>query len=177
VCARVCVCVCKRRGLQDQGRFLKRRNEYVKSEQASLPAGGTVKWRRRRIFVYFVSILYLCLTLNLHIGLYVIIIIIIIINDTTAHFLSLVSFVLYTVGRTRWARHQPVARPLPTHTITVPRVGVQPTTRTFEWAKTLRALHRAASVGCINKQTNNSLRDLSPRANYIDRATAAFRWC
>jgi hypothetical protein len=56
--------------------------------------------------------------------------------------------VLYTVGRTPWTSDQPVARPLPKHRDTVqtsmPRVRFGPTVPTFERAKTVNALDRAA---------------------------------
>jgi hypothetical protein len=69
--------------------------------------------------------------------------------------------ILYTVGRTPWTGYQLVARPLTTHTTTqthgkctqtsMPRVGLEPTTSVFEWAKTVHALDRTAAVigrGC-----------------------------
>jgi hypothetical protein len=71
----------------------------------------------------------------------------------TPWLLLLFSFIiLYTVSRTPWARDQLVARPLPTHRITqtqnkctqtsMPRVGFEPTTPTFERA-TVYALDSA----------------------------------
>jgi hypothetical protein len=63
---------------------------------------------------------------------------------------------LYTVGTTPWTGDQPVARPLPTYRTTqtqnkrtqtsMPRVGFEPTTPVFEWAKTFHALDRAGTV-------------------------------
>jgi hypothetical protein len=60
------------------------------------------------------------------------------------------------VGRTAWTGDQPVARPLPTHRTTqtqnkrtqtsMPRVGFEPTIPTFERAKAVHALDRAATV-------------------------------
>jgi hypothetical protein len=57
---------------------------------------------------------------------------------------------LYTVDRTPWMWHQPVARPLPTHRATetqnertqtsMPWVGFKPTIPVFERAKTVHAL-------------------------------------
>jgi hypothetical protein len=59
-----------------------------------------------------------------------------------------VSFLIfYTVGRTHWTGHEPVARPLPAHRTTqtqnkhtqasVPRLGFEPTIPVFERAKTV----------------------------------------
>jgi hypothetical protein len=54
--------------------------------------------------------------------------------------------ILYTFGRTPWAGDQPVARPLPAHRThtqnkrtqsSMPRVGLEPTTPVFKWAKKL----------------------------------------
>jgi hypothetical protein len=70
--------------------------------------------------------------------------------------LPLFSFlIIYTVGRTPWTGHQPVARPLPIHRTTqtqnkraktsIPLVGFEPTTLVFERAKTVHALDRAAT--------------------------------
>jgi hypothetical protein len=63
---------------------------------------------------------------------------------------------LSTVGRTPWTGDQPVARPLPTHRTTqtqdkrtqtsMPRLGFEPTNPVFKRAKTVHALHRAATV-------------------------------
>jgi hypothetical protein len=63
---------------------------------------------------------------------------------------------LYTVGRTPWKGDQPFARPLPTHRAThtqnkrtqtsMPRVGFEPMIPMLEQAKTVHALHRAATV-------------------------------
>jgi hypothetical protein len=62
----------------------------------------------------------------------------------------------YTNGRTPWTGDQPVARPLPTHRTTqaqnkrtqtpMPQMGFEPTMPVFEWAKTVHALDRAATV-------------------------------
>jgi hypothetical protein len=62
----------------------------------------------------------------------------------------------YTVGRIPWAGDQPVARPLPTKRTTqtqnkrtltsMPWVGFEPTIPAFKRAKTIHALHRAATV-------------------------------
>jgi hypothetical protein len=70
------------------------------------------------------------------------------------HFFTFV--ILYTVGRTHWTRHQPTARPLPTHRAaktqkkrtqtTMPRVGFELMTPAFERAKRIHALDRAATV-------------------------------
>jgi hypothetical protein len=60
--------------------------------------------------------------------------------------------ILYTVGTTPCTRHEPVAGPLPTHTINahrqtyMPRLGFEPTTPMFERAKTVYALDRVATV-------------------------------
>jgi hypothetical protein len=64
--------------------------------------------------------------------------------------------ILYTVGKTPWTGDQPVARPLPTHRTTqtqnkrtqtsMPRVGFETKLPAFEWAKTVQALDRAATV-------------------------------
>jgi hypothetical protein len=66
---------------------------------------------------------------------------------------SLFSFlILYTVGRTPWTADQPVARLLPTQTenkrtqTSIPRVGFEPMTPTFERAKTVHALEGGATV-------------------------------
>jgi hypothetical protein len=63
---------------------------------------------------------------------------------------------LYTVGRTPGTGDQPVARPLPTHRTTQTQnkckktsmhgVGFEPMIPVFEWAKTVHALDRAATV-------------------------------
>jgi hypothetical protein len=56
------------------------------------------------------------------------------------------------VSRTSWTGDKPVARPLPMQTqnkhrqTSIPLVGFEPTTPDFEWAKTIHALHRAATV-------------------------------
>jgi hypothetical protein len=62
----------------------------------------------------------------------------------------------YTVGRTSWTGDQPVGRSLPTHRttqthnkrtlISMSQVGFDPTIPTFERAKTVHALDRAATV-------------------------------
>jgi hypothetical protein len=62
----------------------------------------------------------------------------------------------YTIGTTPWTGDQHVARPLPTHRTTqiqnkrtqtsMPRVGFEPTIPVFEWAMTVLALVRAATV-------------------------------
>jgi hypothetical protein len=63
---------------------------------------------------------------------------------------------LYTVDRTPWTGHQPVARPLPVLRTTqtqnkriqtsTPRVGFEPTTPVFERAKTAHALDCAVNL-------------------------------
>jgi hypothetical protein len=71
--------------------------------------------------------------------------------------LALLEFLdLYIVGRTPWTEDQPVARPLPTHRTTqtrnkstqtsMYRVGFEPMIPAFEWAKTVHALDRIATV-------------------------------
>jgi hypothetical protein len=62
----------------------------------------------------------------------------------------------YTDGSIPWKSDQPVARPLPTHKTTQTQnkrtqtsmswMGFEPTIRTFERAKTVHALDRAATV-------------------------------
>jgi hypothetical protein len=62
----------------------------------------------------------------------------------------------YTDGGISWPSDQPVTRPLPTHRTTqtqnkltqiyIPRVGFEPTTPAFKWAKMVQALDRAATV-------------------------------
>jgi hypothetical protein len=55
--------------------------------------------------------------------------------------------ILYTVGRTPWMGNQPVARPLPTHRMTqIQNKRFEPTISAFEWAKTVHALDREATV-------------------------------
>jgi hypothetical protein len=64
--------------------------------------------------------------------------------------------ILYTVGRTPWTGDQPIPRLLPAHRTTqtqnkrtqasIPWVGFNPMTPVFEWAKTVHALERAATV-------------------------------
>jgi hypothetical protein len=78
--------------------------------------------------------------------------------------------ILYTVGRTSWMGDQPVARPLLTHRTTqtqnkrtetsMPRVRFELTIPVFEWAKTVHALGRAATVigvpqDCVRCLMNN----------------------
>jgi hypothetical protein len=57
---------------------------------------------------------------------------------------------LYTVSRTLLAEDQPVERPLPTQNnrkqTSMPRVGFEPTSPVFEWAKMVHAFDRAATV-------------------------------
>jgi hypothetical protein len=62
----------------------------------------------------------------------------------------------YTVGRTPWTGDQTFTRPLPTHRTartqnkltqtSMPRMGFESTIPTFERAKTVHALDRAATV-------------------------------
>jgi hypothetical protein len=62
----------------------------------------------------------------------------------------------YTVGRTSWTGDQLVTRPLPAHRTaqtqnkrtqtSMPEVGFEPTIPVFEWAYTVHALDRAATV-------------------------------
>jgi hypothetical protein len=64
--------------------------------------------------------------------------------------------ILYKIGKTPRTVNQPFARPLPTHKTTqtqnertptsMPRVGFETTIPVFEWAKTVHALDRAATV-------------------------------
>jgi hypothetical protein len=71
--------------------------------------------------------------------------------------------ILYTVGRTPWTGDQHIARPLRTHRTTqthnkrtqtsMPRVGSEPTIPVFEWAKTVYASDRAATVTGTNGKT------------------------
>jgi hypothetical protein len=66
------------------------------------------------------------------------------------------SFNFYTVGRTPWTGDEPVARPLPTHRTTqtqnkrtqlsMPVVRLESTIPVFEWAKTVHASDREATV-------------------------------
>jgi hypothetical protein len=66
---------------------------------------------------------------------------------------------LYTVGRPPWTGDQPVVRPLPMHMITqtqnkrkqtsMSQVEFEPTISVFEWANTIQALDRAATVICM----------------------------
>jgi hypothetical protein len=70
------------------------------------------------------------------------------------HFFSFLTF--YTVCSTPLTGDQPVERPLPAHGIAktqnkrtqtcMPRVGFELTILVFEWAKTVHALDRAATV-------------------------------
>jgi hypothetical protein len=64
--------------------------------------------------------------------------------------------IFYRVGRTPWTGDQSVDRPLPAHRTaltqikriqtSMPQGGFEPTIPVFEWAKTVHALHRAATV-------------------------------
>jgi hypothetical protein len=64
--------------------------------------------------------------------------------------------ILYTVGRNPWTGDQPFARQLLTHRITqtknkrtqisMLRVGLEPSISVFEWANTVHALVRMATV-------------------------------
>jgi hypothetical protein len=58
--------------------------------------------------------------------------------------------IIYIASRTPWMGDQPIARPLPIHKIntqtSMPRVGFEPTTPAFEWAKIVHALELAATV-------------------------------
>jgi hypothetical protein len=64
--------------------------------------------------------------------------------------------IFYTAGGTPWTRDQPIRKSLPTHRTTQTQnkrtktsmsgVGFEPTIPVFERAKTVHALHRAATV-------------------------------
>jgi hypothetical protein len=73
----------------------------------------------------------------------------------------------YTVGRTPWTGDQTFARPLPAHRTAQTQnkrirtcMGFEPTIPMFEWAKTVHALDRAATV--IDKAWRSFLSTVNP---------------